>query len=326
MGSGFVEARYEWNWSSLVGGVQGVLRACELPHDAAWVSAALGDAFRVGARGAMESRDGEGMTFARTGYQRRPLDSLTAELAVLGLRAEVMTRALPDEGLPRFLRRRIRRRIDRGEAVVAYGVGAVHAARSEFGLIVGYDDGREAYRIDGPLTAETGAWLPYDVWQAEREEGAAQGARWFAVIFAVGRTAMPEAVPSLARRQVLASDSVADLGRWGEMLEGGTPVHPQGHAFWVQSLVAARYEASRFWSVVAADDARLAAVAALYQRETLALSRLATLYPYPSGGDAPNAGLRRLAGGMLREAAAVEREVVDRLRGLAIEAPGASGA
>ncbi len=33
-----------------------------------------------------------------------------------------------------------------------------------------------------------------------------------------------------------------------------------------------------------------------------------------------------MAGGILREASAVEREVVDRLRGLAIEPPGASGA
>lgn len=325
-----IAARYEWNWSSLVGSVQGVLRACALPHDGAWVSAALGEAFGVGARGAMEVREGDEAAFARTGFQPRRLDSLADDLSVLGLEADVMTRELPRQGLPRFLRRRIRQRIDRGEAVVAYGAGAVHAARSEFGLIVGYDDGREAYRIDGPLTEETGPWLPYDVWRGGRGEGGAPGPTWFAVIFAKGRAAMsavePEAVPARARRWVLASESVADLGRWGAFLEGGTPVQPQGHAFWVQALVAARFEASRFWAVVAADDARLAAVADLYRRETLMLSRLATLYPYPAGGDAQNAGLRRLAGGMLREAVEVEREVVDRLRALDMEPPAGSGA
>ena len=326
MASGFVETRYEWNWSSLVGSVQGVLRACELPHDAAWVSAALGEAFRVGARGTMEQRVGEEAAFGRTGFQPRALNSLADDLSMLGLRAEVMTRDLSSAGLPRLLRRRIRQRVDRGEAVMAFGVGSVHLARSEFGLIVGYDDGREAYRIDGPLTEEMGPWLAFDVWQGRRREDDAPGSRWFAVVFAEGRAAMSAAVPSQARRHVLASESVADLGRWRDVLEGGGPVYPQGHAYWVQVLVAARFEASRFWSVVAADDDRVAAVADLYRRETLALSRLATLYPYPAGGDVLNASLRRLAGGMLGEAVELEREVIDRLRTLEIEPRGGSGA
>ena len=190
-------------------------------------------------------------------------------------------------------------------------------------MIVGYDDGREAYRIDGPLTAETGTWLPYDVWQGRRREDDAPGLRWFAVVFAEGRTGtsavVPGAVPSQARRHVLGSEGAVDLGRWRDVLEGDGPVHPQGHAYWVQVLVAARFEASRFWSGVAADDDRLAAVADVYRGETLVLSRLATLYPYPTGGDTPNASLRRLAGGMLGEAMAMEGDVIDRLRGLEIE-------
>jgi hypothetical protein len=93
----------------------------------------------------------------------------------------------------------------------------------------------------------------------------------------------------------------------------------------MQALGAARFEASRFWSTVAAEDARLVAVAEAYRREALLLSRLATLYPYPAGGDVGNPNLRRLAGGMLRQATDVEREAVARLRAVELEPPDGSG-
>lgn len=142
-----VPARFIWNWNSLVGCVQGALQAFGHPHDAAWVSGALGEAFRGVPALLLEGEP----AFARTGYQPRPLQGLRGSLEALGLRVEIETRDLTRQGPPRFLGRRIRGRIAGGSPVIAHEAGM-----ADFALLVGYDDGRRCYRLDGPLTAQVG--------------------------------------------------------------------------------------------------------------------------------------------------------------------------
>ena len=127
--------------------MQGALQAFGHPHDAAWVSGALGEAFQGVPASVLEGE----VAFARTGYQPRPLDGLRGPLEALGLRVEIETRDLTRQGPPRFLSRRIRGGIDEGGPVIAYGAGV-----ADFALLVGYDDERRCYRVDGPLTEQVG--------------------------------------------------------------------------------------------------------------------------------------------------------------------------
>ena len=314
-----VEAQYEWNWSSLVGSVQGLLRALGLPFDAAQVSAALGDAFRVDAAGMDETP-----AFRRTGYQVRPLASLPEDLAALGLEAQVEVRHVAREGPPSFwrrrrLRRRIKGRLDRGTAVVAYRAGL-----AEFGLIVGYDDDRGSYRVQGPFSDEVGPWVAYDDLWTARGIGAETGegvAGWLAVVLAGVIPAdegapRPEQVLARACRHALSAQAPARLERWAALLEGDADIDPPGHAYWVQALASARGEAARFWRAAAGDDGRLTPIVEAARREALTLSRFATLYPYPAGGDVEVGGARAVGARTLRDAIGDEREVVERLRGI----------
>ena len=301
MGRSVVEARYEWNWSPLVGSVQGLLRALDLPHEAAWVSAALGEAFRVGGAATLDDQP----AFRRTGSQPRPLDSLAADLASLGLRAEVVGGAPPQRGAlgpwRRWrLGRRIRGRIRRGAPVVAFGAGRGPGGGPEFGLIVGCDEGRGRYRVNGPLMEESGRWL-------------AGGWAWGVVVLAEAGSSAPGGVAARARRHALAADGPRDLERWRALLESETAIDAQGHAFWTQALAAARGEAARFWGAVAeraGGEVRLRDLAALSQAEAVTLSRFATLFPYPAGGDVQGLGGRRVGGLALGAALTQEREVV----------------
>ena len=297
-------ARFIWNWNSLVGCVQGALQAFGHPHDAAWVSGALGEAFRGVPASLLEGE----VAFARTGYQPGPLQGLRGPLEALGLRVEIETRDLTRQGPPRFLGRRIRGRIKGGGPVIAYGAGV-----ADFALLVGYDDGRRCYRLDGPLTEQVGEWLPYD-----RFPGA--DARWLAVMFP--RTGTPDPVAAVRQAAELApsAGSSAALEQWIALLESDRPLHAAGHAYWVTALAAARGEAARFWQAAAPLESgaglrNLEAVAQGYRAVALAFSRAATLFPFPAGGDVESRGGRDLGARALAAALHAEAAALARLAG-----------
>lgn len=298
MGERLLEAAFVWNWNSLVGSVQGALRALGAEHDAAWVSGTLGEAFRAPAAALLEAE----VAFARKGYQPRSLDGVAASLEALGLHVRVEDRDPAERGRPRFLGRRIRRRINDGCPVIAYGAGV-----ADFALIVGYEDRKKRYRVSGPLTEQVGEWLPYD-----RLPSA--GERRLLVLLPERAPPDREAAVRLARGLARTAESIPVLERWRGLLESDAPIDAQGHAYWAAVVTAARNEAARFWRAAGLDG-----VADASQRTALALSRFTTLFPYPAGGGIDAAGVREVGAAALGAAIAAER---DALATLAAERPG----
>ena len=173
------------------------------------------------------------------------------------------------------------------------GAGGVDPFGPVFGLIVGHDDERRAWRRDGQMTAEVSPWLSEAEWAAQpriavvrlRPAGSRDG----------------DAVADAARTAAVIGDAETRiaLDLWIALLEGGTPIDPQGHARAAQSLAAGRGALAEFWR--GTGDAAAARRAG---ELSVVLSRFATMFPWPMGG-APNApGMRAAAAAVLREAAA----------------------
>ena len=281
-----IDAVYEWHWSPLVGAVQGLLRALDLPYDAPRVSAALGEAFAVPGTDIMDATP----SFVLQTQLASP--SLADDLAALGL----TVRVLPDRG--RLIgwrrRRRIHATLARGIPVLAFGAGHAPGGGDEFGLIVGFDADR-GYQLSGPLTEEVGAWRP----AGELEDSAR-----LCVVVGVG-VPLSGAIEARARRHAQATAARDALRRWAENLENDLLIDVRGHAYAVQRLAAARGDAGRFWR-----DQSQPETAAAYERVALTLTRLGTLFPYPVGGDVDSAGGRKAGAVILREAATFEEAAI----------------
>jgi len=342
MAEQFIPAAYEWHWSSLAGSVQGVLRQFGLPHASFWVGGVLGESFRVGMPVV-----GGGEAFEASGYVRRSLVDLEAALGTLGIRATVHERDLSRTRRPMLFERRLRASLGTGHPVVAYGAGyapgpsgaagpgvagsrppndrpprerlpddgplGAGASRREFGLLVGYDDARESYRITGPLTEQVGPWLPYAELGRDRARPG-----WLAVAMTARAKPHPQRAAAQARDAALAAGSPEAMAAWIALLSGDSPINAPGHALRAQGLAAARAEAAQFWSLIAEGAPDLEVVAQAYRRMALALSRLATLFPYPAGGDVQSAGSRSAGAAALRKALDAESEALDRLAASAI--------
>ena len=282
-----VDARYEYNWNPLIGSLAGVLRALDRAAEMAAISAVSAAAFALPP--------------VEEGFAPRPapldLPSALGEgLRALGVAAEITQRDQPPARLAwSLLNRRLRRDLAQGRPIVAARAG-VDPFGPAFGLIVGFDDERRAWRRDGPMTEQIGPWLPYDELRSVSP----------LVIVRLRAAALPDrtAIGVAARRaEANAADAArAELGRWIEILEGGEPIDPQGHARAAQAFAAAIGEAAAFWREYDRDAPECARAQAL----AVALSRFATLFPYPMGG-APNARGVRAAG------AAILRDVLARI-------------
>jgi hypothetical protein len=275
-------ARYEYNWNSLVGCLQGLLRAAGLPHDAARISAVSGEAFRL----PPVASAGAGPAFASGADHPRDLSALAGDLALLGLRARVDVWDLRSGRPPLLGRRlgwRLRRALADGRAAAVSGV-----AGGDFGLLVGYDGERRAYRVDGPLSAEIGGWL-----RADRLP--APDAVWLAAVLPEGATADGAAdMATLVRR---AAAHQRDAGRadrlrdWVALLRSDVEIGASGHARAAQTLAAAAGEAARFFRQAAAEGiAEAAPLAEPAAAMAVSLSRFATLFPFPGGGDVVGGG------------------------------------
>lgn len=278
-----VDARYDYNWSPLVGSLSGALRGIGREADAAAVSVVTGAAFAP-------SPFADDFAPRPDPLELPPL--LGAGLRALGVHAAPTRSDQPPGGWSwLLLRRRLRRELAAGRPIVA-GRAGVDPFGPAFGLIVGYDDQRGAWRRDGPMTEQVGPWLPYDELRS---------AAPFALIRL--RPASPSdasAIGAAARRAEAAGEAATRdaLARWIAALEGGAPIDPQGHARAAQALAAARGEAAAFWrgfQPESPESARAQAIA-------VALSRFATLFPYPMGGAVNARGARAAGAAILRDA------------------------
>ena len=308
-----VEAQYEYNWNPLVGSLVGALRAIGREVDSAVVCALSGVA---GAPPPVPTEPVEGVWFEP---QPDPLElpgRLAEGLAALGVEIEVTRRDEPPAGLSwRLLRRRLRADLAAGRPIVAAGAG-LDPFGPTFGLIVGFDDDRRAWRRDGQMTDQVGPWLPYDELQSsvplvviriEAVEPAVEPAVESAVESAVGSAVKSEGAAALrdtAATAAAATASAAGVARWISILAGDDPIEPQGHARAAQAFAAARGEAATFWRGCAPGGAEAARAQAL----AISLSRFATLFPYPMGGAPNSRGVRSAGAAILRDALAqIER-------------------
>ncbi len=286
-----VEARYEYNWNPLVGSLVGALRAIGREVDSAVVCALSGVA---GAPPPVPAEPVQGVWFEP---QPDPLElpgSLAEGLGALGVGIDVTRRGEPPAGLSwRLLRRRLRGELAAGRPIIAARAG-LDPFGPTFGLIVGFDDDRRAWRRDGPMTDQVGPWLPYDELQGS-------------VPLVILRISAVEAQDAASRRDTAAaaaaataSASAAGTARWISILAGDDPIEPQGHARAAQAFAAARGEAATFWR--GCDPAGPEAARA--QALAISLSRFATLFPYPMGGAPNSRGVRSAGAAIMRDALA----------------------
>ncbi len=293
-GRAFVDARYEYNWNPLIGSLAGALRQIGRASSTPEIGAATGAA---GLPPRVETTvvEGEPVAFAPRADPLRLPPALVPGLAALGARAEARvldgTTSWPGPRR-RILRRRMRRELGAGRPLVAGG-GGIDPFGPVFGLIVGYDDERRAWRRDGQMTAEVSPWLSEAEWAAQPR---------IAVVClrsAAGRDEGAVIAAADSAAAIADAETRIALDLWIAVLEGDTPIDAQGHARAAQALAAGRGELAEFRR--GADSAEAAGRAG---ELSVALSRFATMFPWPMGGSPNSAGVRAAAVAVLREAAA----------------------
>lgn len=218
---------------------------------------------------------------------------LAGGLSALGVASHITNHTRPNR-LQRFRsRRRTRNELRADRPVTAYGVG-VSALGPAWGLIVGCDDDRRAWRRDGPMTEQVSPWL------AESEFNASP-----ALIVITARR-VGSANPDDIGRVAAAVCSAAlervhrDLLDRTELLDSDVEIEPQRYSHDVQALAGNWGEAATFWR-----EFPHSGYTPLAQQMAVTLSRYATLFPYPMGGQPNNPGVRSAAVHILHEAAGV---------------------
>jgi hypothetical protein len=307
------------NWTSFAGALHGVLRFLGEPVTRPWVMGVSGYAFRL-ALPAVEGVVAAGPIEAAFDPQRTA--ALTSHL---GWKVEII--ATQPGGREYAKRRaevigRVHKSIDRGRPVVVYGL---HLPR--FGVVKGYDDRAGLWFVGSMLSTQYGEALPLDRWPVpERADPVL-------AVFLVSRTrGDPRRAVLAALQYALTYAAEGEPGdptgavhgraayrHWQETFAGGAPIAPAGNALLVHQLQSARRDAAAFLREDAARLLPAAApalhrAAAAYDAEALALSRLVTLFPFPSGGDPDNPAARLSAAAALRQALAREEEALAALR------------
>ena len=272
----FVEARYEYHWMPLLGCLVG-----QLAH--------IGAAQSSDVVGAIT-----GVSYQTPGDSRLP-EQLLDGLAALGVAARITDLTDPNR-LQRFLgRRRIRAELRANRPLTMHGVG-VSPFGPTWGLIVGCDDERRAWRRDGPMTEQVSPWLAEAEFNREPR----------LALIAAQRTGKPDR----ERIERAASASFAQLvdqarrGLFGriEMLDSAVEIEPQRHSHDAQALAGNWGELATFWR----EHPHLSHTP-IAQQLAVTLSRYATLFPYPMGGQPNSPGVRSAAIHSLREAAEMLR-------------------
>ena len=270
----FVEARYEYHWTPLIGCLTAQLAHIGLPQPSYVIGAVTGACYL--APDASELPSG-----------------LVVGLPTLGVAPTIVEQIQPNR-LRRFLvRRQIRRELGAGRPVTAYGVG-VSPFGSTWGLIVGCDDERGAWRRDGPMTEQISPWLseaefslaPRLALVALRREGAPRPDLLAATAIGV----FTEAVEPVRR----------DLLERISLLESAVEIEPQRYSHEAQTLAASWGELAAFWR-----EHPHPQYTPIAQQLAVTLSRYATLFPYPMGGQPNHPGVRTAAAHILAEAASI---------------------
>lgn len=268
----FVNARYEYHWAPLLGCLVGQLDYLGAAQPSHLIGAVTGISYQP-------PQDAELPALLEDG------------LAALGVKPYISEQSLPNR-LQRYrARRRIRSELRADRPITAYGVG-VSAFGPAWGLITGCDDERRAWRRDGPMTEQVSPWL------LESEFDASPAL----ILITARRTGEPHADPiaQAATRALTTSIGRArqHLLEQTELLDSDIEIEPQRFAHDAQTLAANWGEAATFWTSF--PDDRLTPIA---QQMAVTLSRHATLFPYPMGGQPNVPGVRSVAGHILQEAA-----------------------
>ena len=268
----FVEARYEYHWTPLVGCLTAQLDQIGATQPSYVVGAVTGISYQP-------PQDDE-----------LP-EPLQGGLSALGVAPQITDLTYPNR-LQRFrARRRIRNELRADHPVTAFGVG-VSAFGPAWGLIVGCDDERRAWRREGPMTEQVSPWL------AETEFNASP-----ALITITARQIGNPQTEGLGRVAAEAfADSIKrvhrDLLDRIELLDSDIEIEPQRYSHEVQALAANWGEAATFWREYSQAD-----YSPIAQHLAVTLSRYGTLFPYPMGGQPNNPGVRSAAVHILHEAA-----------------------
>jgi hypothetical protein len=306
------------NWTSLAGAIAGALRFLGVDVAQSELMGTTGLAFRL-AVAAGPSGIGDGQSELAIDRPRAlPL------FAGLGLSWEWLSVPPAESGDPRRREQviaRVRRSIDRGRPAVAFGLHL-----PEYGLIKGYDDREQLFFVSSTISPQYGPTLPWAQWPApglpawldvllpgERRRVDPAAAERAALRFAVEYAHNGE--PALGAEP---AQGLAAYNRWLEGYAQPGRLDRFGNARTIQALLAARRDAAAFLRSTAANlRARGAVVeeaAAAYAAEALALSRLASLFPYPSGGDISGAGTLMAGAAALRQAREHERTAIEALQ------------
>ncbi len=303
------------NWCSLAGALEGALRFLGQPVTTPRVMGISGHAFRL----ALPLAGGE---VAAPGAETAiDLERATALYRNLGRAFEVIA-AWPDArdyaGRRAEAVKRVNKSIDRGAPAIVYDLHL-----PQFGLVTGYDDRAGTWSVRTMLSPQYGGELPLGRWPVPENPGPV-----VALIPAGRKRIEPRRAVLEALRFAVSYAERGDPGdptgavhgfaayeRWGEAFTRGEPISTAGNTALVMALQSARRDAAAFLRADAAAQlpgaaAALIEAAAAYDAEALAISRMMTMFPYPSGGDPANVASRVVAAGALREALVHERRAI----------------
>ena len=310
------------NWVTLGGALEAALRAAGEGVTTPWVMGVTALAFRL----SLLVEDGQ--VAVPGGESAFDPERMTRLLRGLGRKVEIVYAA---HGSPAWEHRRdeaigrVQKSIDRGVPAVVYDLHL-----PQFGVVKGYDDRARVWYVSTFMSGQYGEALPLARWPVPE--------RGSPIIAVLPGDRVRVDQRRAAAAAILAAISHAEEGepgagpeafygyaayeRWMAAFAAGEPVSASGNALLIQGLQSARRDAAAF---LRSDATRLlggAAVpftraAAAYDAEVLALSRMMTMFPFPSGGDTSNMASRMVAAGALRQALAHEHEAIAALRAAA---------
>lgn len=300
------------NWTSAAGALEGALRSWGDSASTAWIMGVSGFAFRFALPLAPLAAGGGQAAFDP--------DRLARRIRLLGYKAEVVYARRDGR---EYGRRRadaiklVHKSIDRGIPAIVHDLHL-----PQFGLVTGYDDRAGLWSVRSMMSGQTGDRLPVDRWPVpERAEP----------VFALTLTGKTKTDRRQAVQEALhvaaayaaqgepgdpsgALHGRAALLRWADAFARGEPLDPYGNALLVHALQSARRDAAAFLSeagrLLPERAPALERAAAAYRAEVFALSRMMTMFPFPSGGDPINPAARIVATGALREVLDREEEAV----------------
>jgi hypothetical protein len=303
------------NWTSIAGALQGMLAFLGEPLDRATVMGLSSHAFRI-AIWTSGSGIADGESAVRFDHERalpfyEALGYRIDRLAVSGSDSE-------HEHRRQQAIRQIRRSIDQRKPVAAYGLQV-----PDFGIIKGYDDRAGVFYVSTVVSPQYGEALPLSQWPApghlqsvevllpgDRRRGDRRQAERAALAFAYryAQEGDPGGPPDTAH-------GFAAYARWLRGYDEQGSLARFGNARCIQTVQAARRDAAVFLrsllpSYPPAARSTLEAAANAYEEEALAFSRLATLFPFPNGGDTLSPGALAVGAASLRQALAHEEDAV----------------